>query len=154
MAHNVEGNDKIFATWGSDLYLPTESTAVIENKNTKGGREEDHIPIKEVVFCTSHQYFEAVEKSGVKLPTYTYDLNPPQYIQDLRGLYGERPDGKLANRRAEEMLESAEKFDSVSTMFGSTFTRLNGSTLPGKMSFSTRITMPFPAATLTLSMTK
>ena len=120
VTHNVEGNDKIFATWGSDLYLPTESTAVIENKIRKAA-EEDHIPIKEVVFCTPHQYFEAVEKSGVKLPTYTYDLNPPQYIQDLRGLYGERPDGKLANRRAEEMLESAEKFDSVSTMFGSTY---------------------------------
>ena len=102
------------------LYLPTESTAVIENKIRKAA-EEDHIPIKEVVFCTPHQYFEAVEKSGVKLPTYTDDLNPPQYIQDLRGLYGERPDGKLANRRAEEMLESAEKFDSVSTMFGSTY---------------------------------
>ena len=62
-----------------------------------------------------------MEKERRELPTYTYDFNPPEYIQDLRGLYGERPDDKLANRRAEEMLESAEKFDSVSTTFGSAY---------------------------------
>ena len=118
--HNVAGNDKILVPWGGDLYLPTESTAVME-KQLRKAAEDEHIPIKAVVFCTPKQYFEAVEKSGVKLPTYNYDFNPPEYIQDLRGLYGERPDDKLANRRAEEMLESAEKFDSVSTMFGSAY---------------------------------
>ena len=90
-------------------------------KQIRKAAEDEHIPIKAVVFCTPKQYFEAVEKSGVKLPTYSYDFNPPEYIQDLRGLYGERPANKLANRRAEEMLESAEKFGSVTAMLGNAY---------------------------------
>jgi alpha-mannosidase len=118
--HNAAGNDKILVPWGGDLYLPTESTDVME-KQIRKAAEDDHIPIKAVVFSTPRQYFEAVEKSGVSLPTYHYDFNPPEFIQDLRGLYGERPESKLANRRAEEMLESAEKFNSISTMFGNVY---------------------------------
>jgi alpha-mannosidase len=118
--HNVEGNGNIFVPWGGDLYFPNESTTEIE-KMLRKAAEEDHIPVKAIVFSTPRAYFEVVEKSGAALPTYTYDFNPPLHIQDLRGLYGERPAVKLANRRAEESLESAEKFESVATIFGQTY---------------------------------
>lgn len=118
--HNVEGNRDILFPWGGDLAFPNQSTEEIE-RIIRAAAEEQHIPVKAVVFCTPRQYFEDVEKNGVALPTYKYDFNPPQHIQDLRGLYGERPLAKLANRRSEEMLESAEKFNVVASTFGQVY---------------------------------
>lgn len=115
--HNVEGNDKILVTWGEDIYYPSESTTEIE-KRVREAASEIHLPIKSVVFCTPSKYFQDVEKSGASLPTYTYDFNPPLFIQDLRGLYGQRPKGKLAERHAEDMLESSEKFASLASFYG------------------------------------
>lgn len=117
VAHNVADNDKILLLWGEDLYYPTESTAEIE-KRLREAAKETGVPIKAVVFCTPSKYFQDVEKSGVALPTYTYDFNPPLFIQDLRGLYGQRPKAKLAERRAEDMLESSEKFASIARFYG------------------------------------
>src|SRR6201999_227630 len=48
---NVPGNDKILVPWGGDLYLPTESTAVME-KQLRKAAEDSHIPIKAVLFST------------------------------------------------------------------------------------------------------
>ena len=115
--HNVQGNDKIFIAWGMDLYFPNESTAEIE-KQLRAAAAELRIPVKAIIFCTPRQYFADVEKSGVPLPTYHYDFYPPLFIQDLRGLYGERPNTKLANRRAEDTLESSEKFATVASFLG------------------------------------
>lgn len=118
--HNVEGNKNIFVPWGGDLAFPNESTEDIE-KAIRTAAGEQHIPVKAVVFCTPRQYFEDIEKSGIALPTYKYDFNPPLHIQDLRGLYGERPSAKLANRRSEETLESAEKFAVIASTFGQVY---------------------------------
>jgi alpha-mannosidase len=118
--HNVEGNDKIFVLWGTDLYFPSETTAQIEDK-IRAAAAEIHVPIKTVVFCTPRQYFQDIEQSGISLPTYTYDFNPPLFIQDLRGTYGQRPNTKLANRKAEDMLESAEKFSTVTSFYGQSY---------------------------------
>jgi alpha-mannosidase len=115
--HNVQGNDKVFFLWGGDLYFPNESSAEIEKK-IRAAAAENRIPIKDVIICTPRQYFAEIEKSGVPLPTYHYDFYPPLFIQDLRGLYGERPYNKLANRRAEDTLESSEKFSTVASFFG------------------------------------
>ena len=117
VSHNLEGNDKIFIAWGGDLYFPDETTAQIE-ESIRTAAAGMHVPIKSVVFCTPRRYFEEIEQSGLTLPTYTYDLNPPLFVQDLRGLYGERPNAKLANRQAEDMLESAEKFSTVASFLG------------------------------------
>jgi alpha-mannosidase len=115
--HNVEGNDKIFVLWGTDLYFPSDSSAEIE-KQLRAAATKNGIPVKAVILCTPRRYFADVEKSGVPLPTYHYDFYPPLFIQDLRGLYGERPNDKMANRRAEDTLESSEKFSSVASLFG------------------------------------
>jgi alpha-mannosidase len=115
--HNVPGNDKVFIAWGMDLYFPNESTADIE-KQIRAAAAELRIPVKAVIFCTPRQYFADVEKSRVPLPTYHYDFYPPLFIQDLRGLYGERPNAKLANRRSEDTLESSEKFATVASFLG------------------------------------
>ena len=115
--HNVEGNDKIFFLWGGDVYFPTETTAQIEDK-IRVVAAENHVPVKSVVFSTPQRYFQEIEQSRINLPTYTYDFNPPLFIQDLRGLYGQRPNTKLANRQAEDMLESAEKFSTVTSFYG------------------------------------
>src|SRR5262249_42344809 len=117
VAHNVADNDKILLLWGEDLYYPTESTAEIE-KRLREAAKETGVAIKAVVFCTPSKYFQDVEKSGVALPTYTYDFNPPLFIRDLRGLYGQRPKAKLAERSAEDMLESSEKFASIASFYG------------------------------------
>jgi alpha-mannosidase len=115
--HNVEGNDKIFVLWGSDLSFPDESSADIE-KQIRAAAAKNQIPIKAVVLCTPTQYFSEIEKSRISLPTYHNDFNPALFIQDLRGLYSERPNNKLANRRAEDTLESSEKFATVASFFG------------------------------------
>jgi alpha-mannosidase len=115
--HGAPGVSDILLPYGGDLYLPTETTAQIETK-IRDAAGNAGVPIKKVVFCTPSQYFEIVQKSGVELPTYRNDFNPALFIQDLRGLYGERPNTKIANRRAEYMLESAEKLSSVASRFG------------------------------------
>jgi alpha-mannosidase len=115
--HNVEGNDKIFVLWGTDLSFPVDSSAEIE-KRIRAAAAEIRIPVKAVILCTPRQYFADIEKSGIPLPTYHYDFYPPLFIGDLRGLYGERPNNKLANRRAEDTLESSEKFSTVASFFG------------------------------------
>jgi alpha-mannosidase len=115
--HSTPGNSDILLLYGGDLYLPNETTSQIEGKLREAAGKAN-IPVKKIVFCTPSQYFETVQKSGVVLPTYRNDFNPPLFIQDLRGLYGERPDAKISNRRAEYVLESAEKFSSVAARFG------------------------------------
>jgi alpha-mannosidase len=115
--HSAPGNSDILLLYGGDLYLPNETTSQIEAK-LREAASKTNIPVKKIAFCTPSQYFETVKKSGVALPTYRNDFNPPLFIQDLRGLYGERPDSKMSNRRAEYMLESGEKFSSIAARFG------------------------------------
>ena len=115
--HNVEGNDKIIVFWGSDWYMPIHTSQDIERRMRRAAAELG-IPVKSVVVSTARRYFEDIEKSGISLPTYTYDFNPPLFIQDLRGIWGERPRQKLAERRAEDMLESSEKFNSIASLYG------------------------------------
>ncbi len=115
--HRAPGLTDILVLYGGDLYIPTETTAQMEAKIRDAAGKAD-IPVKKVIFCTPSQYFELVQKSGVELPTYRNDFNPPLFIQDLRGLYGERPDTKIANRRAEYLLESAEKLSSIASRYG------------------------------------
>ena len=133
--HNVPGNDKIFLLWGGDLYFPDDSSAEIE-KRIRAAAEEDRIPVKTIILCTPKQYFADIEKSGVPLPTYNYDFYPPLFIQDLRGLYGERPNSKLANRRAEDTLESSEKFSSVASFFGRPYPLTEFSTAWANVTFN------------------
>ena len=52
------------------------------------------------------------------LPTYTYDFNPPLYTQDLRGQYAQSIEGKIAERSAEDALESSEKFAAIASFYG------------------------------------
>ena len=115
--HSAPGNDKILLLYGGDAIVPKETTSEIEAKIRKAA-EEANIRVKDVVFCTPSQYFEKVVSSGVTLPVYRNDFNPPLFIQDLRGLYGERPDSKMNNRKAEYSLESAERFSSIATGLG------------------------------------
>jgi alpha-mannosidase len=115
--HNVDGNDKIMLLWGDDLYFPNQSSQEIESLVRKGSTEIG-IHVKAVIVTTPRHFFEDVEKSGIRLPIYTYDFNPPLFIEDLRGLYGESPGGKIAERCSEETLEAAEKFSSISSYYG------------------------------------
>jgi len=115
--HRAPGVTDILLPYGGDLYLPNETTAQIEAK-IREATGKAGVPVKKIVFCTPSQYFEIVQKSGVTLPTYRNDFNPALFIQDLRGLYGERPNTKIANRRAEYLLESAEKLSSIASRFG------------------------------------
>ena len=115
--HAAPGVDKILLLYGGDVYLPKETTSEIEAKIREGAAKAN-IPLKDVVFCTPSQYFEKIVSSGVTLPVYRNDFNPPLFIQDLRGLYGERPESKMNNRKAEYALESAEKFSSIASEFG------------------------------------
>jgi alpha-mannosidase len=117
--HNLKGNDKVMLPWGGDCYSPTESTAEIKREILAAAAEK-HIPIKGFVFCTPRRFFEDVMKSDISLPTYTYDFNP---AFGLRGLYGEHPEEKLAERQTEEMLESCEKFSTVAALFGLPYPR-------------------------------
>jgi alpha-mannosidase len=116
---NLKGNDKVMLPWGGDHYLPTESTAEIKRKILAAAAEKQ-IPIKGIVFCTPRRFFEDVIKSGISLPTYTYDFNPDV---GLNGLYGQHPEEKIGERLAEEMLESCEKFSTVAALFGSPYPR-------------------------------
>ena len=118
--HNMEGNDKILLLWGNDLYVPIHSSEEIERRLRRAA-DELGIPIRSVVVTTPSRYFEEIEKSGLSVPTYTYDFNPPLYIQDLRGLWGERPRQKLALRSAEDALESSEKFNSIASLYGNPY---------------------------------
>jgi alpha-mannosidase len=115
--HRAPGVTDILMLYGGDLYDPTETTDQMEAKIRESAAKAG-VPVKKIVFCTPSQYFETIRKSGVTLPEYRNDFNPALYIQDLRGLYGERPKTKLANRRAEYTLESAEKFASIANRFG------------------------------------
>lgn len=115
--HNIPGNDKILLLYGGDVVVPTETTEEIEAKIREAAGKAG-IRVKQVVFSTPSQYFEAIEKSGVSIPVYRNDFNPPLHVQDLRGLYGERPEMKMSNRKAEYALESAEKFSSIAASFG------------------------------------
>src|SRR5579871_677506 len=115
--HAAPGVSDILILWGGDVYLPTETTDQIEAK-IRDAAAKAGVPVKSIVFCTPSQYFEHIQKLGTPLPTYKHDFNPALFIQDLRGLYAERPATKISNRRAEYMLESAEKFSSIATSFG------------------------------------
>ncbi len=115
--HNLEGNDKILLLWGDDLYVPTHTSGDIE-RIIRQGAAKLGIPVKSVVMTTPSRYFEEIEKSGLSLPTYSYDFNPPLFIQDLRGLWGQRPGQKLALRRSEDALQSSEKFCSIASFYG------------------------------------
>ena len=115
--HNPQGNDKIMIPWGTDEYLPTETSRQIETL-VRQAAATAQIPVKAVVISTATRYFQEVEKGGVSLPTYAYDFNPPLLLQDLRGVWGQRPKQKLAERRAEDVLESAEKFSSIASVYG------------------------------------
>lgn len=115
--HRAPGVTDILLLYGGDVYVPTETTSEIEAHIRKAALTAG-IPVKKVVFCTPSQYFEAIQKTGTSLPTYTNEFNPPLLTQDLRGLYGERPEAKMANRRAEYLLESAEKVSSIAARFG------------------------------------
>lgn len=115
--HNAPGNDRILLLYGGDVYVPNETTAEMEAKIREAAAKAG-VRVKDVVFCTPSQYFEKVVQSGVTLPVYHNDFNPPLHIQDLRGLYGERPATKMSNRKAEYTLESGEKFSSIAARFG------------------------------------
>jgi alpha-mannosidase len=115
--HNVEGNDKIMLPWGYDFYVPTQTSHDIEQLIRKAAAQIG-IRIESVVLTTPSHYFKEVERSGVRLPTYHFDFNPPLLTGDLRGLYGERPAIKLDERRAEDILESSEKFCAITGSFG------------------------------------
>jgi alpha-mannosidase len=111
-AHNAEGNGKLLLPWGDDLAEPVETTAAIESR-IRAAAAEIELRVGEVLFSTPSRYFDAVLKSGVRLPTIDQDFNPPLAIADLRGLYGERPRAKLAERAAEEALSTGEKLSTV-----------------------------------------
>jgi len=115
--HNVAGNDKIMIPWGEDLSVPHETSEQIR-KQVLDAAAQDGIPIRSVIVTTPSRYFKDVVQSGVSLPTRTNDFNPPLYIADLRGLYAESIKGKIAERRAEDMLESSEQFSSIASLYG------------------------------------
>lgn len=115
--HNVDGNDKMMVLWGHDLYFPNQSSEQIESL-VREAAAEIGIDIKSVIVTTPRRYFEDVEKSGIHLPTYHYDFNPPLLMEDLRGLYGESSGGKIAERRSEDTLESAEKLSTIASFYG------------------------------------
>jgi alpha-mannosidase len=115
--HNLKGNNNILLLWGSDRYIPNETSQQIKEEILKAAAR-DGILVKSVIVTTPHRYFEDVIKSGVAIPTYNYDFNPPLYHGDLRGQYGECIDAKIAERSAEDRLESAEKFSTIASTFG------------------------------------
>ena len=114
---NLAGNDKIMLPWGRDLYFPNETSGQIKELVLKAAAK-DGIPVKSVIIATPRRYFEDVIKSGVALPTYTYDFNPPLHIQDLRGQYAQSIEAKMAERSAEDALESSEKFSTIASFYG------------------------------------
>lgn len=115
--HNAPGNDKIMIPWGEDLYLPDETSEQIR-KRVLDAAKQDGIPVNSVIITIPSRYFKDVLDSGVSLPTRTNDFNPPFHIADLRGLYGESIEGKIAERRSEEALESSEKFNTIASFYG------------------------------------
>lgn len=117
---NPTGNDKIMLLWGYDTYLPNEGSEEIE-KIVRHAASRSRIPIKSVLMSTPTRYFEDIKRSGISLPTYTYDFNPPLQTQDLRGLWAQRPGQKLAERRAEDALQSSEKIASIAHFYGMPF---------------------------------
>lgn len=119
-AHNAAGNDKLLLPWGDDLSETIETTANIE-RHVRAAAAEIGLRAGEVIFSTPSRYFDAVLSSGVSLPTIDQDFNPPLAIADLRGLYGERPKAKLANREAEESLATGEKLSVAAGFAGFTY---------------------------------
>ncbi len=118
--HNAEGNDKLLLPWGDDLSEPEETSVGIESR-IRAAAAEIGLRVGEVIFSTPSRYFDAVLKSGVALPTLDQDFNPPQAIADLRGLYGQRPKAKLAERAAEESLATGEKLSTLASLHGFTY---------------------------------
>jgi alpha-mannosidase len=115
---NPAGNDKIMIPWGADEYLPKEDSREIESI-VRQAAAAINVPVKAVLISTASKYFEMVEHSGTPLPTYTYDFNPPlAYFGDLRGIWGERPAQKLAERSVEDLLEGSEKLCSIMSVYG------------------------------------
>lgn len=114
---NPDGNDKIMLPWGGDEYLPTQTSQEIE-KRIRLAASKVGIPIKTVLLTTPSRYFQDVAKSRVALPTYTYDFNPLLVAHDLRGIWGQRPKLKIAERRSEDALESSEKLASIASLYG------------------------------------
>ena len=117
LSQNPSGNDSIMLPWGWDEYLPTQGSQEIETR-VRQIAAHFKIPLKKVLISTPSQYFAAVEHSGVKLPTYSYDFNPPLVLVDLRGIWGQRPRLKLAERTSEDLLESSEKLASIASLSG------------------------------------
>ena len=114
---NAAGNAKLLLPWGDDLSEPSEPAAVIESR-IRAAAAESGLRIQQVIFSTPARYFDAVLASGVRLPSLDQDFNPPLAIADLRGLYGQRPAAKLANRAAEESLETGEKLAALAGLAG------------------------------------
>jgi len=115
--HNPAGNDKIMIPWGVDEYLPTENSDQLE-KIVRESAAKLGIAVKAVVITTATGYFQAVERSGVRLPTYSYDFNPPLLYGDIRGVWGQRPRQKQTERRVEDELEGAERLASIASSYG------------------------------------
>ena len=132
---NLEGNDKIMLPWGCDRYLPNETSAQLKGLVLQAAAR-DGIPVKSVIIATPRRYFEDILKSGVALPTYTYDFNPPLYIQDLRGQYAQSIEAKIAERRAEDSLESSEKFSTIASFYGLPYPAANLRTAWEKVLFN------------------
>jgi alpha-mannosidase len=116
-AHNAEGNGKLMLPWGDDLAETVETSAGIESR-IRAAAGEIGLRVGDVIFSTPSRYFDDVLKSGVSLPAFDQDFNPPLAIADLRGLYGERPKAKLAERAAEEALATGEKISTVASIAG------------------------------------
>jgi len=118
---NPPGNAKIMIPWGTDEYLPIESSSDIKAQVAQAAAHLG-IPVKTILLSTASHYFRDVEQSGVTLPTYGYDFNPPVNVgaweEDIRGIWAERPAQKMAERRAEDMLESAEKLSTIEALYG------------------------------------
>lgn len=117
---NPAGNDKIMLPWGSDEYFPIEDSTQIAQHVRKAAAEIG-LPLKSVEITTPSRYFKAIEDSTPDLPTYTYDFNPPFALVDLRGIWGERPGEKLAERDSEDVLESSERLSSIANSLGEAY---------------------------------
>ena len=118
--HQAPGVPRVLIPWGDDATMPEQSTAEIERELRKGAAEAG-IEVGQVRFTTPSRYFEELRRSGVRLPTYTWDFNPPLTTMDLRGLPMVRPVSKLANRRAEASLEMAEQWASFASLLGAPY---------------------------------
>jgi len=117
IAHASSPN--LMIAWGADVTNPAAMPGRRAVRRLREIAANHDIPIASIAVATPSAFFRAAGKHAGDLPVIAEDHAPPEdRFADLRGTYSNRVQLKVANRRAEGALLSAEAWASFAAAFG------------------------------------